>query len=725
MIQAMMKRGKVVGETVPMPSVSEGSALIKVLYSCISVGTEISTVLASKTSLIKRALEQPENVKKVFDMLRSIGIVRTLEKIKGRLETGSVLGYSLSGVVLAIGNGVRDLKIGDRVACAGSGIANHAEYVDVPRNLILKLPSSIEFQEASTVALGAVAMQGARRAEVAFGEYVVVFGLGNIGQLTVQILKNAGCRVIGIDLDDRRLRIGKENGADFILNPEKTDIVKEVIHFTDGKGADKVVFTANTSSSEPLHQAFQMTRKKGKVILVGVSGMEMKRKDLYPKELDFLISTSYGPGRYDETYEEKGLDYPYAYVRWTENRNMEEYLREIAEGNINLRNLIEKVYPIERVEEAYEELQKPDRPLITLLEYSQELPEDLQALYRTESKVYISTHVTTTKEIINVAILGAGSFATSVHLPNLEKLRDKFKVYGIVSKSPSKAKGIADQYHAHYATCNPDDILSDKNVDLVMVTTRHDLHGEYVLKALRAGKHVFVEKPLCIRQEELEQIRDFYSPFPETQTLKPPLLMVGFNRRFSKYAQEAMRHTEKRMNPLFIHFRVNAGYIPLDHWVHGEEGGGRIIGEACHFIDLLTFLTGCKVKEIYTSTLSPKTQSLSSDDNRVIVLNYEDGSIATLEYFATGSKEFPKEYIEIHFDEKTIIIDDFKSIKGFGVKVKETKEHISEKGHLKELEILYEVLQGKSSNWPIELWDIFQTTEITFGIEKGNDLCVG
>lgn len=289
MIQAIMRRGKVVGETVPLPFVSDGSALIKVLYSCISAGTEISTVLASKTSLIKRALEQPENIKKVLDMLRSLGVARTFEKIRGRLETGSVLGYSLSGVVLAVGNGVRDLKTGDRVACAGSGIANHAEYVDVPRNLMVKMPSSLGFQEASTVALGAVATQGARRAEVAFGEYAVVFGLGNIGQLILQILKNASCRVIGIDLDDRRLRIGKENGADLVLNLEKADIVKEVTHFTDGKGADKVVFTASTSSSEPLHQAFQMTRKKGKVVLVGVSGMDIKREDLYTKEIDFLI----------------------------------------------------------------------------------------------------------------------------------------------------------------------------------------------------------------------------------------------------------------------------------------------------------------------------------------------------------------------------------------------------------------------------------------------------
>ena len=717
MIQAILKKGRVIGEDVPLPSVSEGSALIKVLYSCISVGTEAAIVQASNKSLIKRALEQPENVKKVFNMAKSLGISETFEKVKKRWEMGSALGYSLSGIILAIGNGIKDLKVGDRVACAGSGIANHAEYVDVPRNLMVKIPDGLEFREASTVALGSIAMQGVRRADITFGEYVVIFGLGAIGQITLQIAKHAGARVIGIDLDERRLKISKENGADLILNPKDLDIAKEVIHFCGGYGADKVIFTAATDSSAPLHQAFGMTRKKGKVVLVGVSGMEIKREDLYPKELDFLISTSYGPGRYDDHYEIKGVDYPYAYVRWTENRNMQEYLRELTEGKINLKNLIEKVYPIERVEEAFENLQGPNKPLLTLLEYNQNLPADLQTLYQEESKVYISPNIVKKEGVINIAIIGAGNFATSIHLPNLWRMKDKYRIYAIMNKTPHKAKAIAEQYDSHFATCNIDDVLSDKNVDSVLIATRHDLHGEYVLKALKAGKNVFVEKPLCIKEEDLKAIKDFYNSKLKTQNFELPLLMVGFNRRFSKYAQEAKRHTEKRINPLFMHYRVNAGYIPLDQWVHGEEGGGRIIGEACHFIDLFTFFAESKVKEIYTSTLIPKTQSLSPDDNRVIVLNYEDGSVATLEYFATGSKEFPKEYFEVHFDEKTIVIEDYKSMKGYGVKVNEKKEGAQDKGHMEELKVFYRVFQGLSAKWPIELWDLFQTTEVTFAID--------
>jgi predicted dehydrogenase/threonine dehydrogenase-like Zn-dependent dehydrogenase len=721
MIQAILKKGRVIPEDVPLPSVSEGSALIKVLYSCISVGTETATVQSNRQSLIRRVLEQPEHVKRAFDMVRSQGVVKTFEKIKSKYEIGSVLGYSLSGIILATGRGMKDFNVGDRVACAGSGIANHAEYVDVPRNLMVKVPDHLELREASTVALGAIAMQGMRRAEIAFGEYMVIFGLGFIGQIALQIAKHAGCRVIGIDLNERRLKIGKENGADLILNPNDSDIVKEVIHFSDSYGADKVVFTATTTSSTPLHQAFQMTRKKGKIVLVGVSGMEIKREDLYPKEIDFLISTSYGPGRYDEEYERRGLDYPFAYVRWTENRNMEEYLKELEEGKLTLRNLTERVYPIEKVEEAYEELKKPIKPLMIILEYPQQLHENLQGLVKKESKVYTSSTIAKKKGIVNVAIVGAGAFATSMHLPNLERLKEKFKIYAVMSKTPNKAKAIAQQYQAHYATCHMDDILNDQDIDIVLIATRHHLHGEYVLKSLHAGKNVFVEKPLCIKEEELKGIEDFYNSKLKTQNSKLPLLMVGFNRRFSKYAQEVKKHVAKRINPLFMHYRVNAGYIPLDHWVHGEEGGGRIIGEACHFIDLFTFFTECKVKEIYSSTLTPKTKSLSSDDNRVIVLNYEDGSVATLEYFATGSRQFPKEHFEVHFDEKTVVIDDYKFIKGYGVKVDEMKKDAPEKGHFEELTVLSDALQGKMDRWPIDLWDLFQTVEITFAVEKGND----
>jgi predicted dehydrogenase/threonine dehydrogenase-like Zn-dependent dehydrogenase len=718
MLQAIVKRGRVIGERVPLPAVSEGCALIKVMYSCISAGTEVSTIRSSEKSMIRKALGDPEYLKRAFHMLRSEGVAGTMEKIKRQLDAGSAIGYSLSGIVIGTGENLKGFAIGDRVACAGTGMANHAEYVDVPKNLIVRIPVGLGFQEASTVALGAIAMQGIRRASLEMGEYVVVYGLGNIGQLVLQMAKNAGCRVIAIDLDERRLKISKENGADLVLNPLDTDSVKEVTHFTDGIGADKVLFAAATSSSQPLRQAFQMTRGRGKVVLVGASGMELKREDLYPKEIDLLISASYGPGRYDENYEKNGLDYPYSYVRWTENRNMREYVKELGEGKIDLSNLIEKVYPIDQVAEAYEELQTPNRPLMTLLEYDQTHPGNLCDLYQRESKLVTFSHATKQEGIINVGVIGAGGFAGQVHLPNLLKLRDKYRIYAVMNKTPHKAKAIAAQYSAHYATCNVDDIFNDKDIDLVLISTRHHLHGEYVLKALDAGKHVFVEKPLCTREEELKRIQNYYETHGAEELRHLPLLMVGFNRRFSTVCREAKKHTDKRLNPVMMHYRVNAGYIPLPHWVHGEEGGGRVVGEVCHFIDVFTFFAGCKIREIYSSVLAPKTKSLSSEDNRVVFLKYEDGSIATLDYFAIGSKAFPKEYLEIHFDEKTIVIDNFNTIKGYGVKVLQPPGGRGGKGHLQELEILYCALRDGRDKWPIQLWDMFQTTEATFALNN-------
>lgn len=723
MIQVIVKKGKVLAERTPVPVCSQGSALVKVRYSCISAGTEISAVQSGEASLIKRALQQPEKIRHVLDMIRSTGVAETFHQVKSTLETGSPLGYSLSGVVIAAGEGVRDLQVGDKVACAGSGKATHAEVVDVPRNLIVRVPSPLGFQEASTVALGAIAVQAARRARLEFGEFVVVFGLGGIGQIVLQIARNAGARLIAIDLDSRRLKIAGGNGAVLTLNPGECDVVREVTHFTGGHGADKVIFTAATTSSEPLQQAFQMTRSKGTVVLVGVSGMEIRREDLYAKEIDFLIATSYGPGRYDEAYEGKGQDYPYAYVRWTENRNMEEYLRQLAEGRIHLRNVIEKVFPIEAAAEAFEELKKTDRPLLSLLEYDQTLPENLEALYRKESKVSVSPALHKTKGTVNVAIIGPGGFAASTHLPNLERLRDKFRIHAIAGKTPHKVKAMAERFHAHYATCRVEDVLGDEKVDLILISTRHNTHGEYVLKALNAGKHVFVEKPLCVAREELSRIQAFYRSREDAADPGRPVLTVGFNRRFSRLAQEVKRLTATRINPLFIHYRVNAGYLPAEHWVHGEEGGGRIIGEACHFIDFFTFLTGSRVQVLHTSALAPKTGSLSSQDNRVIVLNYEDGSVATLEYFSTGSKAFPKEYVEVHFDGKTITIDDYRSMRGYGVTLGEVKGKPPGKGHLEELEALYDVLSGKRENWPIELWDMIQTTEVTLAVEEEGHSC--
>ncbi len=699
MKQAVVKKGKVIAQNVPSPNVSRGSVLIKVHYSCISAGTEMTSVNTTKKSLIKRAIDSPDEVKEVLDFIKVNGIKKTIQKVRGVLDGGKQTGYSVAGEIIAVGKGVTNFQIGDKVAAAGAGIANHAEYVDVPINLVMKMPNALAYKLASTVTMGGIATQGVRRADLRFGESCVVVGAGILGLLALQMLKLSGVKVIVSDLDEHRLTLAKELGADVCINPTKEDVVKVSNNFSGGYGVDCVLFTASTSSNKPLSDSFKMCRKKGKVVLVGVAGMNINRGDMYAKELDFQISTSYGPGRYDSNYEEKGLDYPLAYVRWTENRNMTEYLHLLNEGKINVEPLIDAIYPIEKVEEAFASLAaEGQKPIIVLLDYKHA---------KDNKKVEINTKPIN-KNVINIGVVGAGNFVAGMHLPNIKKLNNKFELRAVMSRTGFKADALAKQFGAAYSTTNFEEIINDKDIDLVMITTRHDSHADYVLRSLKAGKHTFVEKPLAVNQEELDQIKAFYN----ADVANKPVLMTGFNRRFSQFATEIKKHTDKRINPLFIHYRMNAGFIPLDSWVH--EHGGRIIGEACHLIDLMTSLTNSKIASISCEKISPNNDKFSQQDNVAMILKYEDGSVGTIHYFAMGSKQLSKEYMEIHFDEKTIIMDDYKTLKGFGVNVKNLNLTRSDKGQKEELEALYETLKGNTKNWPILLEDMIATTEATF-----------
>ena len=703
MKQGIVKKGKVLAENIPLPVASDGSVLIQVAYSCISAGTEMTSINTSKQSLVQRALNSPDEVKTAIEFAKANGIAKTIQRVKGVLDGGKQTGYSASGTVVAVGKEVTNFQVGDKVAAAGAGIANHAEFIDVPQNLVMPVPKGMDLKLASTVTLGGIALQGVRRIDLKLGESCVVVGAGILGLLALQMLKKSGIQVIVSDFDQKRLDLAKELGADLVINPTQEDLIKTVSSYTGGYGADGVLFTAATSSSKPLSESFKMCRKKGKVVLVGVVGMEIERGDMYAKELDFLISTSYGPGRYDSNYEEKGLDYPYAYVRWTENRNMTEYLRLIHQNYIDVEKLIDAVFPIDQITEAFESLQQEGKkPIIVLLDYNN--PDSYRG-----SKIDLKIK-TVSSNIINVGLIGAGSFATGMHLPNMKKLNDKYNLKGVMSRTGFKAKTVADQFEAEYATANADDILNDPKIDLVLIATRHDSHAELVLKSLKAGKHTFVEKPLAVSQTELDLIKEFYN-----QSGEKPVLMTGFNRRFSPFATEIKKHTSKRINPLFIQYRMNAGHIPLDQWVH--EHGGRIVGEACHLIDLMTFFTESKIASISVEKISPNNDKISATDNVSIVLKYEDGSVCTIQYFAIGSKQISKEYMEVHFDEKTIVMDDYKTLKGFGVKVNEISLNRSDKGQKEELEVLYNSLKGKST-WPIELWDMIQTTEATFLINE-------
>lgn len=703
MKQILIKSGRAVVENIPSPVVSDNGVLVKVMYSCISAGTEMIGVNESGKPLIKKAVEQPEKIKKAFNMLKNKGINSILGKIKN-MESGKPTGYSAAGVVIGIGQNIKDVKIGDRVACAGAGIANHAEYIDVPRSLVMRIPDGLSFDLACTVTLGGIALQGVRRADVRLGEIVAVIGMGILGQLQVQMLKASGCRVIGIDIDDRRLNIAKENGCDYILNSKNVDVVKEVEKITERYGVDVVLITAATKSNEILSQAFGMCRKKGKVVLVGVVGNQYNRDDMYKKELDFIISTSYGPGRYDPLYEEQGIDYPYAYVRWTENRNMEEYLRLIKDNKINLDTIIERVYEIDNADKAYEELKNGEhKPLIVLLKYDEKIAKEIT---RVE---YIDKKKIKKDGKINVAIVGAGGFAKGMHLPNLQKLKDVYNIYAIMSRTGTNAKSIAEQYGATYTTTNYYDIINDPNVDMVMICTRHNLHAKMSIEAMKKGKAVFVEKPMALNNEELE---DVLKVIEET---KIPYT-VGFNRRFSKYALEAKKHIKDRLNPIIINYQMNAGYIPLDFWVHTEEGGGRIIGEACHIFDLFNYFTDSEVKSISVDSISPKTDNISYRDNIVITLKYKDGSLCTLTYTSLGNGNYSKEFCQIYCDGKIIIIDDYRKINGYGVKVANIQSSSSDKGQYEELvEFAEAVRNGK--NYSIPICKLKQASKISCLIE--------
>jgi predicted dehydrogenase/threonine dehydrogenase-like Zn-dependent dehydrogenase len=710
-LQAIVRKGHVQPQEVPAPSVSNGRLLIKVVNSCISAGTESSSVAASGKTLIRRAIEQPENIKKAISMVADKGATAVYSKLKGKLDEAKPTGYSISGVVVSVGAGVTSLKEGDFVAAAGADYAFHAEFVEVPENLVVPMPTGLDFPKASTVALGAISMQGVRRADLKIGEHSIIIGAGLIGLLALQMLKTSGVRTAVIDLDERRLKIAKSLGAELAINPTECDAVGLVNSWSEGFGADAVLFCAATNSNDPLSQAFNMCRRKGKVVLVGVSGMDVKREDIYPKELDFLISTSYGPGRYDRTYEENGIDYPYAYVRWTEKRNMHEYLRLIAAGNIALDSILEKVFPIEQVSEAFDTLANGDpKPLGVILDYGN---KDFAAIQsETTCPKYSSAAIATKNGPIKVAIVGCGGFARSMHLPNMKTLKDKFHLHAVMDKAGHIAKEIGSQYGASYSTTSFEQILKDNLVELVVITTRHDSHALFALQALQAGKNVFVEKPLAITSDQLRTIQNFYE---QNNTGEIPVLMVGFNRRFSAYAQEIKRITSQRTSPLFIHYRMNAGYAPLESWLH--EHGGRIVGEACHIIDLMRFFIGSEVKEYACACIESKSSKFSSSDNKSILLEYEDGSIAAIEYFALGSKFLPKEYMEMHFDEKTIILDDYNSLKGYGLKLKNIAGR--GKGHLEELLRLHETLRGKNNNWPIPLIEMISTTQIALDLAAG------
>lgn len=708
MRQVLIRKGQLLLANVPSPLVEPGSVLVEVAYSLISTGTELSSVQSSGQSLVKKALEQPEKIRKLWDHLRSQGIQKTIAKVQGQLDLASPLGYSCSGIVIQVGEDITDIRPGDRVACAGAGIANHAEIVLVPRNLTVKVPDGCSLQDAASMTLGAIAMQGVRRADLRLGEVVAVIGLGLLGQITVQLLKAAGCKVIGVDLSERRVSLAKHLGADAAFCPTEVNIINEIRHMTGDHGVDATIITAASTGNALVQQAMEITRKKGRVVIVGAVGLGLNRSPFYEKEIDFLISCSYGPGRYDDQYEKKGADYPFAYVRWTENRNMQEYLHLVTDGKVQLSRILEREYELSDVSKAYEELQSgTEKPLGVLLRYPFE-DKDAQ-IQKLGTRLVL--HDRTENGRIRIAVIGAGSFARGMHLPNLQKLSDLYHIRAIVSSTGLNAKTTAEQFGADYASTNYQDVLDDPQVDAVLICTRHNLHAQQAMRAARAGKAILLEKPMALNQDELDQLTAVLQ-----ETGVP--FMVGFNRRYSPAAQRIREIVTERNNPLMIYYRMNAGYLPADHWTQTEEGGGRMIGEACHIFDLFQYVVGVPVVEVNSTAITPQTGHIMAGDNITVTLRYEDGSVATLLYTALGSPDLSKEYMEIYVDNKVLTLDDYHDLRVYGAPMKGWTASSPEKGHLQELKVFAACFRERR-DLPTSLVSLLETTNASLAVAKG------
>jgi predicted dehydrogenase/threonine dehydrogenase-like Zn-dependent dehydrogenase len=695
---------------VPIPAPGPREVLVKVSHSLISTGTETNSLRPSNKNVVEHIAQGKAILEKVTQSFSTQGVKPTWDRIRNKLtpsETALLLnpiGYSNSGIVVAKGAEILDCNVGDPVACAGSGVAAHAEYVTVPINLYARIPESLSLAGAAFATVGSISLQGLRRANVQFGEVVVITGLGLLGLLAVQMAKSYGLIVIGIDIKEERTVLAKQLGADFTFLANDPDLEVKVSQATFGVGADAVLIYAQTKSSEPANQALRMCRQKGRVVVVGAVGMDLDRDAMYANELDFVISTSYGPGRYDQNYEVKGNDYPIGYVRWTENRNMQEVIRLLDEGRISAESLVNKTFSVDASTEAYDYLVNSSEDIVAVLFSYDDLPE--RSL--DTRKLEVATRPLN-KGKIGVGIIGAGGFASEHHIPNLLNLPEHYQLVAIANRTGAKAKMVGNKFNPNYVTTDYQDILGDKDIDLVVISTRHNLHGPITVEALRAGKHVLVEKPLAMNSQELEEIK---AALDSSQTC----LAVGFNRRYSPLSLRAKEIINKDSNPILINYRVNAGDIPSTHWTQDPiEGGGRIIGEGCHFLDLCNFFAGSPVRDIDVTHIPVNGRLIHSEDNFVATTSYENGSVAVVTYVTVGGRDLPKERIEIFSNGSSMVIDDFVSLEMYGNNQPGMKLPKVDKGQFRELEEFAKKIKGKDSLIP-SIEEDFLATEATFKI---------
>jgi predicted dehydrogenase/threonine dehydrogenase-like Zn-dependent dehydrogenase len=662
---------------VPAPKLLAGCVLVRIASSLVSAGTERASSEFARKNLLQKAKARPDLVREVLSKLRRDGIMPTVAAVRSRLDQPSSLGYSSAGTVIAVGEGVTDLNVGDRVACAGAGYAVHGEFACVPRLLVARIPTAeVGSEEAAFTTMGAIALHGARTAEVKLGDVVAVIGLGLLGQLTVQILRAAGCNVIGTDVLEERVELARACGANMV-SASSSEFQDLCMRHSSGRGVDAILITAQAENSDLVNLAAEIARDRAVIVCVGAVGMDMKRRRFYEKELDLRISRSYGPGRYDSAYEQKGVDYPIGYVRWTETRNMEAFLQLLAERKVRTEPLITHRFPIEHANRAYELIGgKTGEPFlgVTITYPDKAEPNSVEVLHGGGS-------ATSPARKVRIGLLGAGGFAMSTLLPALKQI-EEVELVGVCSARGTHSHHAAAKFGFSYCTTDQDAILADSTINTVVIATRHNLHASQVSLALEMGKHVFCEKPLCLKEDELSAI----VRSRQDSTAGQPLLMVGFNRRFAPLSVRMREFLQPIHEPLVLHYRVNAGFIPADHWTNDPmEGGGRILGEVCHFVDLLSFLTGSTPSLVEARGL--ENSGKYSDDNVVITMRFPGGSLGIITYVANGDRSYSKERLEVFGGGTVAVLEDFRRLE----LIREGRKRIvrtwlnADKGHNAEL----------------------------------------
>ena len=707
MKQVVARAGKVELIDVPRPVCPANGVLVKTEWSVISTGTESWAVGSTEPIGTSDIMKNSSLMSKAYtlskDVLRQEGVSGFRDYVEAIRHPELPLGYSSSGKVVEVGREVTDLVVGDRVACAGEAKASHAEYASVPRKLVAKVPDGVLMKEAAFSTIGAIALHAIRTAGLQIGETVGVMGAGLVGNLVAQIAKASGCRVVCSDLREERLELAKSLGIDLAFRADDPSLATHVLNFTSGVGLDHVFVCAATTSSDPINEAAKLVRNRGQIVVVGRVGMEVERKEFYQKELKLLMTRSLGPGRYDPVYEEKGVDYPIEYVRWTLNRNMEAFMNLLKEGRINAESLASQEFPLASASQAYASLETQSRTAV-LLRY----PESEVALQQLAVRAAVAGKQESGR--ITVALVGPGAFAKETMIPLLRS-SPNFNLRWVVSSNPVHAKQLQERYRFERSTCVFDEALADPEVKLVVITAPNHLHFEMLSSALSAGKLALVEKPLCVNRGEFEEIK-------RMQAKSGLPIIVGFNRRYASLVLEMKKRMAGMDGPFVVNYRVNAGFVPASRWSQDPNlGGGRIIHECCHFFDLFNFLLGPGEPKITTESAGVTGSNVVARDNVAVTLRYPDGSLANLLYVAVGSKGMDRERVEVHGEKSSMVLDDFKSLAIYG-KGKETLNlpH-QDKGHREELEQIARAVRGLPSS-VISTEDAFRATELTFRVDE-------